>query len=115
MLAVGVRRRSALSPSMVRVYSYSPPASPGVKALASLPPWMSSAARVVSELSHVPPRSAPRPLRLYMMRITSPLLSEPFSTVNSLKPKLVNQSFSVPIQPDSPPPSIWDSPLIEEI
>ena len=115
MLAVGVRRRSAFSPSMVRVYSYSPPASPGVKALASLPPWISSALMVVSLLPQVPPKSAPRPSRVYMTRMTSPSASLPLATVKAAKPSLVNQSFSVPIQPDWSPPSIWDSPLMVAI
>ena len=40
-----------------------------------------------------------------MMRISSPAQSVPFATVNSPKPKFVNQSLSVPIQPDMVPPS----------
>lgn len=41
----------------------------------------------------------------YIRWISSPAFSVPSLTVNSLKPKFVNQSFSVPIQPDMAPPA----------
>ena len=59
---------------------------------------------VVSELLHVPPTSSPRPTEVYLMLMISPSASLPFFTEKLAKPSLVNQSLSVPIQPDCWPP-----------
>ena len=66
---------------------------------ASLPALKLRAVRLVSFIVvQLPPMSAPK-LQVYMTRIWSPLASVPSATVKLLKPRLVNQSFSVPIQP----------------
>ena len=84
-----------------------------MKAGFSVPSLKVSAFREVSVLSQSPPISTT--VQVYMRRISSPVSSAPDAAVTSEKPLSVNQSLSVPIQPDMLPPSLWERPSMEEM
>ena len=93
-----------------RVYSFVSLLNSGLK----VPVLNLISLRLVSVLLQSFPISVPQ-LQVYIIRISSPASSLPLAAVKSLNPESVNQSLSVPIQPDCVPPANSFRPLISLI